>query len=927
MIYFRILFLYLILWASGPALAQTTDKRPLEVEDFKDWKEVDDPQISPDGRWVAYVLEPGKGDPQLGLYDAETEQRRRFPRADSPRLSAGSRFLVFTIHPPFDSVQAMQRRGIKKKDLPPDTLGIFELSTGELEKVAGLKSFELPEKWPGWLAYTTEPDSLAEAEKHKGNPFTLRRLPTGEEQRFAGITDFLLADEGPAVLFVSSGADSLYPEGVYHFNGQTQQIKPLFRQKAKYEQLSFDKEGDQAAFLADTDTTENRVRSFGLYFWREGQGAARLATGNDADFIPDNWRISEHGDLHFSEDGARLYFGIAPNPLLPDTTLLEEEIVNVEVWSYNDERLYTQEEARMEREVKRTYTTVWHINQNKIVRLADESLPEVKLGNEGNADVALAYTETPYLQEVSWAGGPVCKDVYLVDLKTGTRKMITEQLCGYPDFSPEAEFVYWYSYPDTAWYTYSVADGKMRQVTDNKEVAFYDEMNDRPQDPSSYGLAGWSTEDEFMMIYDRYDMWLIDPLGNMPPNNMTNGRKENRRYRYIRIDEEERAIQEVGKILFHFFDEGSKREGYRWFNIHTGFDQPMLEGDYSFSRRVLKADEAEAYVFSREDFQTFPDLLYSDDNLQSFDRVSNANPQQSEFRWGTAELVSWTALSGETLQGILYKPEGFDPEEHYPMMVYFYERYSDRLHNYTTPRPSRSSINFAHYVSRGYLVFVPDIPYRIGYPGESALHAIVPGVSSLIDRGFVDRERIGVQGHSWGGYQVAYMITETDLFRCAESGAPVVNMFSAYGGIRWGSGMSRMFQYERTQSRIGGTIWEYPMRYYENSPLFFTDKINTPVLILHNDADTAVPWYQGIEWFVALRRLGKPAWLLNYNGEPHGLRKWQNKMDFTRRMQQFFDYYLMDGPEPQWMKYGVSPLEKGIEQGFDPVEEETDKGN
>ena len=255
------------------------------------------------------------------------------------------------------------------------------------------------------------------------------------------------------------------------------------------------------------------------------------------------------------------------------------------------------------------------------------------------------------------------------------------------------------------------------------------------------------------------------------------------------------------------------------------------------------------------------------------------------------------------------------------MIVNFYERSSDRLHRHRHPTPGRSTINYSYYANHGYLIFNPDVPYRIGYPGESAYNSVMSGVTHLIDQGFVDKEHIALQGHSWGGYQVAYLATKTNLFACIESGAPVVNMTSAYGGIRWGSGLSRMFQYENSQSRIGGTLWEYPVRYIENSPLFFLDKVETPILILHNDKDGAVPWYQGIEFFVALRRLNKPAWMLNYNDEPHWPVKRQNRVDFNRRMEQFFAHYLKDAPMPQWMTRGVPALEVGIEQGLELQEE------
>ena len=278
-----------------------------------------------------------------------------------------------------------------------------------------------------------------------------------------------------------------------------------------------------------------------------------------------------------------------------------------------------------------------------------------------------------------------------------------------------------------------------------------------------------------------------------------------------------------------------------------------------------------------------------------------------------ATLWRWTSADGTELKGILVKPDGFDPNKKYPLMVYFYERMSSRLHRYTSPSPGTSP-NAAYYVSNGYLWFMPDVHYDVGYPGESAVKCVVSGVQSLVNEGFVQENAIGAAGHSWGGYQTAYLVTKTDIFRCVESGAPVSNMFSAYGGIRWGSGMSRQFQYEQTQSRIGGTPWQYPMRFWENSPLFFADKVNTPVLMLHNDQDGAVPWYQGIEYFMALRRLGKEAYMFNYVGEEHGLRQRQNQVDWTRRMQEYFDHHLRGTDAPSWMLEGVAYVDREREK-------------
>ena len=330
---------------------------------------------------------------------------------------------------------------------------------------------------------------------------------------------------------------------------------------------------------------------------------------------------------------------------------------------------------------------------------------------------------------------------------------------------------------------------------------------------------------------------------------------------------------------------------------------------------VISAGSAVAWAIrARQEGLIDRDLDFGDAR-----EISDANPQQSEYVWAIAELARWRSLDGEELQGLVHKPEDFDPARKYPMIVYFYERNSDNLHEHYPPLPHRSVIRPTFYASRGYVVFIPDLVYTVGYPGESALDYVLPGVLSILDRGFIDPARIGVQGHSWGGYQIAYLVTRTNIFRAAAGGAPVSNMTSAYGGIRWGSGLSRMFQYERTQSRIGGSLWEMPLRYIENSPIFMADRVETPLLMMHNDHDGAVPWEQGIEMFVALRRLNKPAWLVNYNDEPHWPLPFRKRRDWNIRMQQYFDHYLMDAPPAEWMVRGVPAVDKGRDLGLELV--------
>ena len=459
-----------------------------------------------------------------------------------------------------------------------------------------------------------------------------------------------------------------------------------------------------------------------------------------------------------------------------------------------------------------------------------------------------------------------------------------------------------------------MATNKYLNLTKGK--VFYDELNDSPRHPGSYGAAGWTKNDKSLLIYDRYDIWKFNPDSGSSTR-LTKGRENTTTtYRYVKLDIEKRYIDTNEKWLLTTFKESNKNSGYFEFNPKNNKGKQLIDEAYQYTSPI-KAQLSDKLIYTRRSFKEFPNVRYSDLNFKRPIVISNANPQQKDYNWGTNELVKWTSLDGKELTGMLVKPEDFDPAKKYPMIVNFYEKSSNRLHSHRAPSPGRSTINYSFYASRGYLIFNPDVYYKIGYPGESAYNCVIPGVTSLIEKGFVDKNNIGVQGHSWGGYQIAYLVTKTDIFKAAESGAPVVNMISAYGGIRWGSGLSRQFQYEHTQSRIGGSPWEFPARYIENSPIFTVDKINTPLLVLHNDADTAVPWYQGIEFFVALRRLGKPSWLLNYNEEPHWPVKHQNRVDFNIRMAQFFDHYLKGAQKPVWMERGVPAIEKGVNQGYE----------
>lgn len=928
-------FLLLILFISYSIFAQ---KKSLDHTDYALWNTIENPTLAPDGSHVLFSLEKGEKDNFLKVKDIKGTTVFEHERSSNGKFSYDSKFVTFTIKAWKDSIIAMKSRKVKKKDLPKDSLGILNLKTNSLTKIGNIKKYKLPEEWTGYVAYqleeikkektkdTTdvevEKDSVPDKKEKKskkvgkknGYHVVLRNLTNQKEDTLKFVTHFTFAKKGKWFAYTSTGSDKEADAGVFVMNLENGEHNNIHSaKKAKYNQVQFSESGKNLGFVVDTDTTKIQIRPNELYLWSAGKTKAEKLV--DSESAPQGYLVSSHGKVSFSKDESKLFFGLRKPPIVKDTTLTEDEIVNVEVWTYNEPRLYTVQELQVKNDTARSYQTVIHLQNKKLVQLASKEFPNSELGDEGNSGVALVGTTLPYELERQWKGY-IENDYAIVNTVTGEIKMEVKQ-SSRMRFSPKTKYTYGYSAKDSTWFTYDVNSKAYTALTKGKD--FYDELNDSPRFPSSYGMAGFTENDATIILYDRYDIWEFDPASGSG-NRLTNGRESKTRYRYVQLDEEERFLDPKGKWLLSTFNEETKDGGYASYDPKRKKLVSLVSGPFRYTN-MKKAKLSETLLFTKESFEVFPDLLTSDLSFKKMTLLSNANPQQNDYQWGTIELVDFTSLDGKALKGLLVKPANFDPSKKYPLLVNFYERNSENLHRHRQPKAERSSINYSFYSSRGYVIFNPDIEYRIGYPGESAYNCVIPGVTSLIEKGFIDKDNIGVQGHSWGGYQIAYLVTKTDIFKAAESGAPVPNMISAYGGIRWWTGLSRQFQYEHTQSRIGGTPWEYPARYIENSPIFNIDKINTPLLIMHNDEDGHVPWYQGIEFFVSLRRLGKPSWFLNYNGEPHWPLKLQNRIDFNIRMAQFFDHYLKGAAKPVWMERGVPAAEKGVNQGLELMED------
>src|SRR5579883_1352091 len=630
--------------------------------------------------------------------------------------------------------------------------------------------------------------------------------------------------------------------------------------------------------------------------------------GPDTPGLKKGWTLTG-SSLAFSEDGTKLYLATAPER--PAATTPPDDI-QLDIWHWKDAAIQPMQKLRAGADRNRSYSAVLLLDTKQLRHLSDET---ISVQQAVTGDWTIGTDDRKYRHMTGYAF-PLPSDYSLVNIRTGEKKPLLSASPFGINLSPDGKHLLGFDGKD--WFTISVPNGKRVNLTGKLGVKFFDEDHDTPSDPPPYGGGQWSADGKFVLVSDRYDIWKLAADGSSTENLTQMGRQQSIRFTLLKPRSQddlapERTVDLSKPQLLGAENLATYYTGF--YRLEPGSAPKLLIMGARRYGTPTKAADADVYLLTVQTFSQYPDYYITTPEFHELKRVTDINPMVRDYNWGKAELIRYTSSDGDKLSGILIKPENFDPTKKYPMVVYIYERLSENLHTFRLPNVTRGQIiNPTFYASNGYLVLMPDIAYKIGYPGPSALKCVLPAIQTVVDKGYVDEKAIGINGQSWGGYQIAYMITQTNRFKAAVAGAPVSNMFSAYGGIRWGSGLPRQFQYEKTQSRIGATPWEMPMRYMENSPIFAADRVQTPLLMIHNDQDDAVPWYQGIEYFLALRRLGKEAYLLNYNGQPHNLSKKVAARDFAMRMFQFFEHHLKGKPAPEWMVKGVPFIDREKEK-------------
>lgn len=879
-------------------LGFSQDQKPLTLEDYAQWNSIRNASISPDGNWMTYAYTPNEGDAKLHVRDIDGDTLRTTINGKQVAFSADSKWLAYLVDP---SKKEADKLKASKKPVQSH-LQLINLGTNTASDVKSTKSFSFSKASNYIAIHKNAGDSKAD---HSGSDLILKDLNGDRTLNIGNVSSYAFNKAGTLFGYLVD-ADEDSGNGLYIIDLSDLRAWPMHTGAFTYAQMTWNEKGDQVAVLYGSKEEGNMLRDNTLYW------AVNLMTGMSASInhntftaassgFPENMVISEYSGLTWNENNTQLFFGVKEQ----QKEVKKEDMLkaNVDVWHWKDEQVQSTQIVRANRDRRATYASVLNIANKAFFQLENSDMPNVNFSE--TSKWAVGSNNTKYRNDVNIPGGYA--DLYSINTETGAKQLIKERNYFNLGISPNGQWAIFST--DAELMGYNFASGKTTNLTAKVDISFLNEDFDKPTEKPTYGVGGWSKDGNWVIVNHKFDLWAIS-LNSDEAKNLTQGvgNDESIRFRMMQLDREAKAFDMTEPLMLSAYGEWTKKSGV--YSVTLGKKPKALIYEDKMIGSVTKAIKADKVMFTQQSFVDFPNYWVSDLSFKRPKKVTDANPQQSEYKWGKRILVDYTDKRGHKLQGTLALPADYEEGKKYPMVIYFYERMSQRHHQYSMPtyddRPHMST-----YASNGYLVLMPDIIFDVGLPGSSALDDVTSATQAVIDLGYADPERIGLQGHSWGGYESSFIVSQTDMYACVITGAPLTNLISMYNVAYKRSGNLNGPILEWSQGRMGVSPWENMELYRSQSPIHHAQNINTPFMILHGTADGAVDWVQGLEYYSTARRLGKEVILLSYPDEPHHLGKEANQKDFQTRMKQYFDHYLKDAEAPLWMKEGVKHLDKG----------------
>ncbi|MGB0542851.1 MAG: prolyl oligopeptidase family serine peptidase [Longimicrobiales bacterium] len=874
--------------------AQNGDKRSLEIADYRLWRQIDGEQISDDGRWVAWSYTKVRMDDTLVVTGVDHRVRHEIARASDAVISPDGRWVGYTLSPSFLEIEEMERNG---EDVSYQA-GLMDLESGESWVWDDAFDYGFSASSSHFWVEKTQTDDDAE---YDGTGLILRNLSEGYEELIGSVWQLAMNEDGTHLAYTvdAEGRDG---NGLYLIDLSNGARRGLDNSKERYSNLTWSADGHSVAVLRGDvpDGATERANTL-LAFSGVGEGTPRrYEFSPDVDGLMDGWVLSEKGNLVFNEDASILF--VATKEQGEELEEWSDEglpLADVNIWHWEDDRIQSQQQRQLSQDQDRTYVAALHLQDARLVPLADEQIRSIQITKDGHWGIGR--DDRAYVSD--WK--PDYADYYRIDTQTGDRIPFLVGHLRTLGLSPDSDhFLYW---KDGHVWDYRIDEDRHVNLTERASVSFMNQEFDRFGEKPPYGVAGFTDDHDGILLYDRYDIW-HQPYSGDPARNLTGGFGADGeiRLRVVETAPEAETIDMEEPILLDAYGEWTKKEGF--FELDGDNLEEITWEDRRFSY-PLKAADADRYLFTVQTWQDFPDLWVSDGDFARRERVSTANPQQEEFLWGTRILFDYVLSDGTPLQGTLAIPETYREGERLPMVVRFYEKYSQDLHLYPTPI-YRHQPNFAGLVSGGYLLMQPDVHFRIGSSHSDMLEAVEAATQKVIDMGFADPEAVGLSGHSYSGGGSAYIATRSNMFSAIAHGAAPINLVSEFNQLFVGSGQNNHSYDIYGQGRYATNPYDDFDLYWRESPISGVETMDTPVLYLHGESDPTVNWEQGLEWYNALRFLEKPVIWLSYPDEGHGLRKLQNRIDFQYRLQDFFGHHLRGEDAPGWMTEGVPQVDK-----------------
>lgn len=920
---------------------QAQQKKTLTPDDYAKWQLLQPLDLSATGEWIAYMMTRQEDNDTLFVVNRLTSQVYKLEFAGIPQFSRDNQWLACQVGVAFKEAEKIRDR---KETIRYKVL-LLNLRTGKKEFIQDAGTFRFSRNSKFFTVSLNPPAG----NKDRGSVLLLRNLADSTTRTIGNVVNSAFNKKSDYLAYIVQSANNA-GNSVELFNLNTYTLRVIASDTANFGRLAWQKEGDAFVFTKTLKDEAYEEESSILYAYTQLYQKPVLKIFNpskEAGF-PKGLRI-DAGNIGITDDQQTVTLALSDWTVKPkkdekkpgadssktkadsskirtDSTKIktdstkvktdstknitakppakDDKPAGVDIWHWKDGEIQPRQKMTYARDKDINYPALWHLGNNKLVRLSKDSLPRIT--TSVNKKYAITYTSERYK--------PAFKedfaDYYIVNGATGEEKLLLEKMLadyyGAPMLSPDGKFAVYFK--DKHWWSYNTATGQTVNLTASIPYPFWNTRDDHPAIKPPFGIGGFTKGDAAVFLYDEYDVWLVKSDGKVAKN-LTNSKKEEIVCRVLRTDDEEPSIDDTKPVLFSAYGDKSKKYGFA--KLEKGKFQ-FLNFEDKLVNRLIKAKEADVYTYLKQDYDVSPEL-YVTEQFNGEKKISGSNLQQQDYFWGKSQLVNFTSRKGKKMQGALFYPANYEPGKQYPMVVYIYETLSNTVHTYISPS-IRSPYNTTNFTTNGYFIFRPDIVYETNDPGMSAVDCVVPAVEEVLKTGMIDKNKVGLMGHSWGAYQTSFIITQTDLFKAAIAGAPLTDLISMSLSIYWNSGTPDQKIFETSQGRFDGPWYDKMEAHMRNSPMFQADKIKTPLLVAFGDKDGAVDWHQGIQMYGTMRRMQKEHVMLVYADENHGLAKKENQIDYTRRQWEWFDHYLLGKPATKWITEGVSYLDKMKEQ-------------